>query len=39
MSTPAELMLVGYDYARRDGVVCRDPRYPHSVLMRREVTA
>lgn len=36
MPHPDELRWLGYDYARRGGVIVRDPRYPHSVLMVRE---
>lgn len=37
MPYPVELEFLGYDYARRDGERVRDPRYPHSVLMVRDV--
>lgn len=35
MPYPEELIYLGYDYARRAGEICRDPRYPRSVLMYR----
>lgn len=37
MPHPEELMYLGYRIATRDGVVVRDPRYPSSVLMVRDV--
>lgn len=37
MPHPDELRYLGYTEATRDSVVVRDPRYPTSVLMVREV--
>ena len=36
IATPYELMSLGYTPALRDGVEVRDPRYPGSILMRRD---
>lgn len=35
MPHPDELAYLGYEHVMRDGRAVVDPRYPHSVLMRR----
>jgi hypothetical protein len=35
MPYPAELEYLGWTRVLRDGQECRDPRYPHSLLMER----
>ena len=37
MPHPDELLYLGYDYVWRDGEIVRQPSYPETVLMRREV--
>ena len=36
MATPDELRYLGYVPVLRDGAEVRDPRYPGSLLMRRD---
>ena len=36
MATPEELLYLGYTPALRDGVEVSDPRFPGSILMRRD---
>lgn len=36
LATPEELLYLGYVYHLRDGRRVSDPRYPGSVLMRRD---